>query len=64
MKVKVRQMIKSELAKKSINYLNLTKTRNEKVYRASFSLVFILQVCDSLGLSIEFTDKSWLTSSI
>jgi hypothetical protein len=64
MKEKARQFIKSELAKRDINYVKLSKLMNDKgynenpdtirtkVHRGSFSFAFILEVCDSLNIDI------------
>jgi hypothetical protein len=68
MKNKARQFIKSELAKRDINYVQLSKmmkskgynensdTIRTKIHRGSFSFAFLLEVCDSLD--IELTIKS------
>jgi len=64
MKDKARQFIKSELAKRDINYVQLSElmkkkgydenpdTIRTKVHRGSFSFAFLLEVCDSLGVDI------------
>ena len=69
MKSKARQFIKSELAKRDINYVELSRYMNQKgyhenpdtirtkIHRGSFSFVFILEICDSLNLDFEITDK-------
>ena len=65
MKNEARQFIKSELAKKDINYVKLSNLMNKKgyhenpdsirtkIHRGSFSFSFILEVCDSLNLKLE-----------
>lgn len=70
MNTKARQFIKSELAKRDINYVKLAKLMNEKgytenpdtirtkVHRGTFSFAFILEICDSLDIDIIFNDKS------
>ena len=69
MKQKSRQFIKSELAKRDINYVRLSKLMIEKgypenpdmirtkVHRGSFSFSFFLEVCDTLNLDIQLTDR-------
>lgn len=69
MKEKARQFIKSELAKRDINYVHLSKLMKEKgynenpdtirtkVHRGSFSFSFLLKVCDSLNVEICLSDK-------
>jgi len=69
MKNKARQFIKSELAKRDINYVQLSKLMNNKgydenpdtirtkVHRGSFSFAFLLEVCDSLDIDIIFLEK-------
>lgn len=65
MKNKARQFIKSELAKRDINYVQLAKLMNEKgyqenpdtirtkIHRGSFSFAFLLEVCDSLNVKLS-----------
>jgi len=69
MKDKARQFIKSELAKRDINYVRLSKLMNDKgykenpdkirskIHRGSFSFAFLLEVCDSLNIEITLNDK-------
>lgn len=69
MKQKARQFIKSELAKRDLNYVKLSKLMNEKgyqenpdtirtkIHRGSFSFSFFLEVCDSLDVELELVDK-------
>jgi len=69
MKNEARQFIKSELAKRDINYVQLASYMNKKgykenpdtirtkIHRGSFSFSFILEVCDSLNLTIDIKDK-------
>jgi hypothetical protein len=69
MKTKARQFIKSELAKRDINYIKLAELMNKKgykensdsirtkIHRGSFSFSFFLEVCDSLDLEISVSDK-------
>jgi hypothetical protein len=66
---KARQFIKSELAKRDINYVQLaqkmnTKGYNEnpdkirsKIHRGTFSFAFLLEVCDTLDLDINLKPK-------
>jgi len=68
MKQQAKKLIKSELAKRDINYVKLAKLLQEKGYkenadsirtkinRGSFSFVFILEVCDVLNIEIIFKD--------
>jgi hypothetical protein len=68
MKTKARQFIKSELAKRDINYVQLSKimkdkgyqetpdTIRTKIHRGSFSFSFILELCDSLNLKLSLRD--------
>jgi len=61
-KDRAKSMIKSELAKKNMDYIELSKRLNEigvketqtnlanKINRGAFSLIFALQVFDVLGL--------------
>jgi len=70
MKEKARQFIKSELAKRDINYVKLAKlmkdkgytenpdTIRTKVHRGSFSFAFLLEVCDSLDINIVCLNKN------
>ena len=69
MKDKARQFIKSELAKKDINYVKLASIMQEKgykenadairtkIHRGSFSFSFLLQVCDSLSIDVVCLDR-------
>ena len=69
MKNEARQFIKSELAKREINYVQLSKIMTEKgffenpdmirtkIHRGTFSFAFLLQVCDSLDLEIKLLKK-------
>lgn len=69
MKDKARQFIKSELAKRDINYVQLSEfmkkkgydenpdTIRTKVHRGSFSFAFLLEVCDSLGVDVVCMNK-------
>jgi hypothetical protein len=69
MKDKARQFIKSELAKRDINYVQLSElmkkkgydenpdTIRTKVHRGSFSFAFLLEVCDSLGVDVVFVNS-------
>jgi len=64
MKNKARQFIKSELAKRDINYVKLANIMQKKgynvnadairtkIHRGSFSFSFLLEVCDSLNIDI------------
>jgi len=68
MKNEARQFIKSELAKKDINYVKLSEAMNKKgynenpdsirtkIHRGSFSFAFLLEVCNSLNMKIETKD--------
>jgi hypothetical protein len=70
MKDKARQFIKSELAKRDINYVQLSElmkkkgydenpdTIRTKVHRGSFSFAFLLEVCDSLNIEIICKNKN------
>lgn len=70
MKQKARQIIKSELAKKDVNYVKLAKLLQDKGYkenadsirtkinRGSFSFAYILEVCEVLNLNIVFQDTN------
>ncbi len=65
MKNEARQFIKSELAKRDMNYVTLAKAMNikgynenpdsirTKIHRGSFSFAFLLEVCDSLNLKLK-----------
>lgn len=67
MKDKARQFIKSELAKRDINYVKLANIMQgkgydenadairTKIHRGSFSFAFLLEVCDSLGLDVQIS---------
>jgi len=69
MKTKARQFIKSELSKRDINYVQLSKIMNDrgykenpdtirsKIHRGSFSFAFLLEVCDSLDIDIVFLEQ-------
>lgn len=69
MKDKARQFIKSELAKRDINYVQLSElmkkkgydenpdTIRTKVHRGSFSFAFLLEVCDSLGVDVVCVNR-------
>ena len=69
MKDKARQFIKSELAKRDINYVKLAKMMinkgykansdaiRTKIHRGSFSFAFLLEVCDSLDIDIICLEK-------
>jgi hypothetical protein len=68
MKTQARQFIKSELAKRDINYVQLSNlmkdkgyqetpdTIRTKIHRGSFSFSFILELCDSLNLKLSLHD--------
>ncbi len=68
MKIEARQLIKSELAKRGINYIQLAEimkkkgyqetpdTIRTKIHRGSFSFSFVLELCDSLKLKLSFLD--------
>jgi len=68
MKTQARQFIKSELAKRDINYVQLSNlmkdkgyqetpdTIRTKIHRGSFSFSFILELCDSLNLKLSLRD--------
>ena len=68
MKNEARQFIKSELAKRDINYVKLAEYMNNKgynenpdtirtkIHRGSFSFAFILEVCDSLDLKFSLSE--------
>ena len=70
MKNEARQFIKSELAKRDINYVQLADYMNKKgykenpdtirtkIHRGSFSFAFILEVCDSLDLNFNITNST------
>jgi hypothetical protein len=70
MKDEARQFIKSELAKRDINYVKLSEYMNKKgykenpdsirtkIHRGSFSFAFVLEVCDSLGLEFSISNLS------
>lgn len=65
MKNEARQFIKSELAKRDMNYVKLAKIMSEKgynenpdsirtkIHRGSFSFAFLLEICDSLNLKFK-----------
>jgi hypothetical protein len=68
MKTKARQFVKSELAKRDINYVQLSKLMREKgyqetpdtirtkIHRGSFSFSFILELCDTLNLELSLSN--------
>jgi len=68
MKAKARQFVKSELAKRDINYVQLSKLMREKgyqetpdtirtkIHRGSFSFSFILELCDTLNLELSLSN--------
>jgi len=70
MKDRARQFIKSEMAKRDLNYIKLANLMNQKGYkenqdtlrtkinRGTFSFYFVLQFCDSLDLEFKVSDKS------
>ena len=65
MKNRAKAFLKKELKKRNITYLQLShlmcengyiyseNTIRSKLNRGSYSFVFLLEVCDSLGLSLE-----------
>lgn len=69
MKQEARQFIKSEMAKRDLNYVKLAKLMNEKgyeetsdtlrtkVHRGSFSFAFVLKFCDSLNLDFDVRER-------
>ena len=70
MKEKAKQIIKVELAKKNINFVELAKKMNEqgykespdtirsKLHRGTFSFAFALEVLDTLNLSFAVLEKT------
>jgi ribose 5-phosphate isomerase RpiB len=64
MKNRAKEFIKNELKKRNLTYIELSSIMNDKGYvysentirskinRGSYSFVFLLEVCDSLG--VEF----------
>lgn len=71
MKQEARQFIKSEMAKRDLNYVKLAKLMNNKgyitetpdtlrtkIHRGSFSFAFLLEVCDSLNLDLNVTERT------
>jgi len=68
MKNKARVFIKSLLLNKDINYVQLSEKMNSKgyketpdtirtkVHRGSFSLAFLLEVCDTLDVKLSLED--------
>ena len=64
MKNRAKEFIKKELKKRKLTYTELSSIMNNKGYvysentirskinRGSFSFVFLLEVCDSLGVEI------------
>jgi len=69
LKLNARTFIKSELAKRDINYVQLAKIMREKgyeenpdtirtkIHRGTFSFSFLLTICDSLNLDLLLIDK-------
>lgn len=69
MKQEARQFIRSEMAKRDLNYVKLAKIMNEKgytetsdtlrtkIHRGAFSFAFVLEFCDSLDLDIAIIKK-------
>jgi len=69
MKDKVKQLLKSELAKRGLNYNQLVDAMREKGYetnensirtklsRGTFSAAFLMEVADALDSEIVFKDK-------
>jgi len=67
MKNRAKEFIKKELKKRKLTYSELSSIMNDKGYiysentirskinRGSFSFVFLLEVCDSLGVEIVLT---------
>ena len=68
MKNEAKQFIKDELKKRKITYLMLSVLMKEKGYnysdntirskinRGSYSFSFLLEVCDSLNLTLKFEE--------
>jgi ribose 5-phosphate isomerase RpiB len=64
MKNRAKEFIKNELKKRNLTYIELSSIMNDKGYvysentirskinRGSYSFVFLLEICDSLG--VEF----------
>jgi ribose 5-phosphate isomerase RpiB len=62
MKNRAKEFIKNELKKRNLTYIELSSIMNDKGYvysentirskinRGSYSFVFLLEVCDSLGV--------------
>jgi len=69
MKQTARQFIKSELAKRDLNYVQLAQLMNNKgykespdtirskIHRGTYSFAFLLEVCDSLNLKVCLEEK-------
>jgi len=65
MKTRAKEFLKKELKKRNLTYSELSSimsdngyvysenTIRSKLNRGSYSFVFLLEVCDSLGLSLE-----------
>ena len=70
MKENARRLLKSELAKRDINYVVLAEKMNKKgyaetpdtirtkIHRGAFSFSFFLQICDSLEIEIMLINKN------
>ncbi len=70
MKDKATQIIKVELTKQGLNFVELAKLMNEKGYkespdtirsklhRGTFSFAFALEVLDALNLNFKISDKA------
>lgn len=70
MKDKAKQIIKVELAKQGINFVELARLMNEKGYkespdtirsklhRGTFSFAFALEIFDTLNLDFTIIDKN------
>ena len=69
MKNRAKELIKAELKKRKISYRELSKimetkgyiysenTIRSKINRGSYSFFFLLEVCDSLNMNLEFKDN-------
>lgn len=69
MKQIARQFIRSELAKRDLNYVQLAQlmqqkgyketpdTIRSKIHRGSFSFPFLLEICDTLNLDFYLKEK-------
>jgi len=67
-KTKARQFIKSELAKRDLSYVKLAElmqnkgykenqdTLRTKINRGTFSFYLLLEICDTLNLSINLKE--------